>query len=182
MDLATLDDSRIATLAQMMDLLVIDMPGDTNAFAEIDAFEDGVFGAKRPVLLVPPGTKEVACDNIAVAWNGSREAAEAVKCAMDIVTPGAKIFIIQVGEIRNAHISADSLMDYLGWHCHAPVLRKVTDKPKATADVLLSEAKAAGAQLLVAGAYSHSRTRELLLGGVTRRLLVHADLPILMAH
>lgn len=181
-DLSALDDSRIATLAQMADLLVVDRPGDAKAFVEMETFEDGVFSAKRPVLMVPSNTKEIVCDNIAVAWNGSREAAEAVRCAMDLVSPGVKITIIQVGEIRGAHISADTLTDYLGWHCHAPILRKVTDKPKATADVLLAEAKAAGAQLLVAGAYSHSRTRELLLGGVTRQFLARADLPLLMAH
>jgi nucleotide-binding universal stress UspA family protein len=179
-DLDALNNASIAALSRLSDLVVMDKPADT--VSDMDAFEDTLFDAKRPVLLLPAGTQEINCDNIAIAWNGSNEAAQAVKSALDLIAPGARITIIQVGEVREGRMSAEALADYLGWHCHAPIMRKLADKPKETTEILLNEAKAAGARMLVVGAYSHSRTRELFLGGVTRWLLSRADLPLLMAH
>jgi nucleotide-binding universal stress UspA family protein len=181
-DLTTLDNASIAGLSRLSDLVIMDKPADACPVADMSAFEDALFDAKRPVLLLPKGTQEIDCNNVAIAWNGSSEAAQAAKSVLDLITPGARVTIIQVGDIREGRMSSEALVDYLGWHCHAAVVRKVADKPKGTTDILLNEAKAAGAGVLVVGAYSHSRTRELFLGGVTRRLLSSANLPLLMAH
>lgn len=181
-DAAKLDDGTVSSLGRCADLIVIDRPGAGNNFAEMALFESAVFGARRPTLVLPPGAAKLARDNVAIAWNGSAEAMEAVKCALDLVAPGAKITIIQVGDISPGRITADTLMEYLGWHCAAPVLRKISDGVHAPSDILLGEAKAAGAAFLIVGAYSHSRTREMLLGGVTRQFLTGADMPLFMAH
>jgi nucleotide-binding universal stress UspA family protein len=181
-DAARLPNGAVETLGRCADLVAVALPGDDSSFAEMEIFEDAIFGAACSALVVPNGIHRIARDNFAVAWNGSTEAVAAVKCMLSLAKPDAKITVIQVGDLRRGRIPAETLMDYLGWHCLAPTLRKVADQPHATTEVLIQEAKAASADLLVVGAYSRSRTREMLWGGVTRRLLTGSDLPLLMAH
>ena len=177
-----LADSTIFALSRLVDLVVIDTPDPKGGTSEVEIFEDAIFTARRPVLIVPKGTSQILRKNAAVAWNGSAEAIASVKQALDLLEPGAKITIIQVGEVERGGAAAEELADYLGWHCFEPVIRRVSDKPSGTANIIMTEAKGVGASLLIMGAYTHGRMREMFLGGVTREFLASTDLPLFMAH
>jgi len=171
----------ISSIGALADLVVADLPGG-DGFSELNAIEEALFAVRKPVLVLPPGTQTVGRSRVAVAWNGSAEAVAAVSRALDLLEPGAEITIVQVGALRPARTSADDLADYLGWHCFAAKVRRVDDEPRATAKILLKEAEAVNAEMIVCGAYTHSRIRDFLLGGVTGELLRHSTLPLLMAH
>lgn len=145
--------------------------------------EGVVFGCARPVLLVPGGEKAPAFKgNVLIAWNGSREAAHAVAFALPLLTQG-KVGIVTRTEGRKAPaLPAEALQEYLAHHnVRVDILPAAgTDAPVGAS--ILEAAKAMQADMIVMGAWSHSRFREYVLGGVTEYMLHHADLPVFMMH
>lgn len=177
----TVRGATVTTLGRLADLVVVNRPGDKGGVSDHEAIEIAVFSERRPVLIVPPGAPEIG-QHAAIAWNGSVEAADAVERSLDLLAPGSTLTIIQVGDIRPGGAPAKDLMAYLGWHGLTSELRQVADQPQATGKLILKTAQAAGAGLLIMGAYTHSRLRERLLGGVTNHVLKKAGIPVLLAH
>jgi nucleotide-binding universal stress UspA family protein len=180
MDGADVENAPIAALGPLADLIVIHKPGERAD--DWLLLEDALFVARRPVLVLPNNHAEVDCRRVVVAWNGSNEAAAAAQRAVDLMLPGAKVTIVQVGEVKGGGRGAEYLGDYLGWHCLETAYRRSADEGGGTGRVLHYEAKNAGAGLIVMGAYGHSRLREMVLGGVTRYMLEHATIPLLLVH
>jgi nucleotide-binding universal stress UspA family protein len=174
-------DSLLADVGRLSDLVVVNRPRGPGYVAELDIIEHSLFSLRRPVLLLPYEVAEIG-DAVAVAWNGSLEAANALQAAIGLLLPTAAITLVQVGDLPEKATPVERAAEYLGWHGFTPTVRRVADSPKATTRIILTEAKNAGAHALVMGAYSHSRARELFFGGVTAAALEHADLPVLMAH
>jgi nucleotide-binding universal stress UspA family protein len=142
--------------------------------------EDALFDAHQPTLLLPPKAPRLDKGS-AVAWNGSREAAQALERAVDLMDHNAPVIILQVGDLKAGAIPPLEAMAYLESHGFKAFVKHLADKPGKTTDILLSEARKSGAGILVAGAYSHSRTREAILGGVTASLFTKAHLPVFFA-
>lgn len=171
----------IAAYGSLADLIVtripmIESPSDQRIV------EEALFAARRPALLLPPGRDAVDFRRPVIAWNGSAEACNAALAVLALLAEGAEVTVLQVGTLRPGFIPAERLIDSLGWRCFATRLHTVKDAPHRTGEIILSEAKALGASILVMGAYTHSRTREFLLGGVTTHVLGHAQQPVLLAH
>jgi nucleotide-binding universal stress UspA family protein len=132
-----------------------------------------------PVLVLPPQVPAGGIGRtVLVAWNGSREAARAAHDALPFLTRGAgQVVLCAVGEEAGA--SLDDAAAMLGRH-GVPLRAERVDGPDADAGaVLLARAAAHGADLLVMGAYGHSRLREFIFGGATRQALHEAPLPVL---
>lgn len=170
-----------SVLGRLSDLIVVNQPGEKAGYAELQLFESAAFGARRPILVVPPG-----CDGLgahaAIAWNGSLEACRAVDGALPMLVGLDAVDIIQVGDIPPGNATSESLSNYLGWHDVAAKIRKCPDQARATSKIIAAEAKALGATFLVLGAYTHSPLRELILGGVTQSMISTGALPMIMAH
>ena len=181
-DGSTMQGMAVKIMGRLADLIVIDRPGEEGGVAELQALEAAVFVVRRPVLVVPDGVSDIG-KTVAVAWNGSVEAADAVTRALDLLEPGSVVTIIQVGEIRPTVRNRRGLLWLIsGGTGSKQTCAEVADQPKATGKLILETAKAAGAGLLIMGAYTHSRLREMLLGGVTDHMLKKADIPLLLAH
>jgi len=179
-DSAPFGGNVISQLGRMSDLVVARRPSETG-LADVDVLETAIFAVRRPVLLVPPQHSAMGA-GIAVAWNGSLEAADALERAVDVHVPGGAVTLIQVGELPVGGVAVEEAVNYLGWHGVKATVKTVADQPKATAQVLMREAKAAGAGLLVMGAYTHSRLREMVFGGVTAHMITKSEMPVLLAH
>ncbi|WP_297110819.1 universal stress protein [uncultured Devosia sp.] len=147
--------------------------------------EEGVlFSSGRPCLLLPPGYSSPArFDTILVGWKNTRESARAVRDAIPFLKRAKRVVVAvatgEADEERRISSGAD-IGRYLSRH---GIQAEVKELPgwHSAQDALLAEANATGAQLVVAGAYGHSRLQERLLGGVTRALLEHFDLPVLVS-
>jgi nucleotide-binding universal stress UspA family protein len=149
--------------------------------------EDVLMNSGRPMLVIPyVGRFETFGTKILVGWNNSREAARAVNDAIPLLAKAELVTILAVSSTaRKAAIDDVTRADiarHLARHgISAQTARTVTDSTSRS-DALLSYAADVGADLLVVGGYGHSRLRELVLGGVTRDLLRHMTLPVLMSH
>ena len=141
----------------------------------------------RPILVIPYiGRFDTFGTNILVGWNNSREAARAMNDAIPLLAKAASVTILEANPIGRKPASDDAtsadITRHLARHgISAKTARTSTDRMSAS-DALLSYAADVSADLLVVGGYGHSRLRELILGGVTRELLQHMTLPVLMAH
>ncbi|WP_454856759.1 universal stress protein [Rhizobium binxianense] len=146
--------------------------------------EDVIFASGRPSLLLPQDWKpERQPGRIIVAWNGSREATRAISDAMPLLVKADDVRLIVIRERKLAHLfGADPGVDitrHLARHGVRVGLEQFSKgDPGLT---LLDRAHAIDADLLVMGAYGHSRTTEFILGGATRTMFEKADIPILLS-
>ena len=148
-----------------------------------------LFDSGRPVLVTPPGDQGGASKpfsvggHVAISWNGSAEAARSVGSAMGLISKADKVTVLTVDSDRTSAARAPELADYLEWHGVVPDTRTFSaDSGPSIGEALLAECGTLGVDLLVMGAYTHSRVRQLILGGVTRHVLEQATLPLFMAH
>jgi nucleotide-binding universal stress UspA family protein len=167
----------------LADLIVVALPKDGEP-GQGAALEAALFDTGRPVLAVPLEARGVIEPSapVLIAWNGRAEAARAIAAALPILarTRGA-IFLVNVGK-RDAPESLAPAIRYLAAHGISAEGLTLIDRPGETGALLLGEAEQRGAGLLVMGAYTHSRLRQMVLGGVTRHIIHHAKLPVLFAH
>lgn len=133
----------------------------------------------RPVILAPPQPVAALGNHIAIGWNDSAEVVQAVASALPLMHQAQTVTIISAPKRSS---SAEKLIEYLAWHGLSANLQIFKPSGRSVGAALLKEANAINADLLVIGAYSHTRARQLLFGGVTQHFIAHADLPIFMAH
>lgn len=144
---------------------------------------DVLMHAHIPVLVVPENKNSLNFRNVAmVAWNGGREAADALRQAVPLLKLATTVHIVTVEGGREKLFPATDASEYLSRH---GVSSELHDR-KASKQMVEAEldrcADELGADYLVMGAYSHSRAREYVFGGVTRHMLHEATLPVLLAH
>ncbi|UVW30223.1 universal stress protein [Massilia sp. H6] len=140
----------------------------------------------RPVLVVPPTYAGASLsERIVVGWDGSAQAIRAIQAALPLLVQAGRVHLTLVNPDRESGLHGDEpgadMALYLARHgVRVEVVLERTQA--ATGVALLDIARTSGAGLLVAGAFGHSRYREILLGGVTRMLLERAAMPVLLAH
>ncbi|MCW5715028.1 MAG: universal stress protein [Bauldia sp.] len=170
------DEATILTeRARVADLAVLVRP---DGLAALFVFDSLLAGSGRPMLMVPTAAAPTG-QGAVVAWNGSLQSARALGAAVPLLRAfGGEVAILCVAE-RNRKATATDAVGYLHWHGI-----EATIAPPTTENVgvqLLALARARQAGLIVSGAYSHSRLRQLLFGGVTAHLVERADVPVLFA-
>jgi nucleotide-binding universal stress UspA family protein len=168
--------------ARKVDLAIVGQPAPGADRADLP--EQIVMGSGRPALLVPYArTFANAGVCVLVAWNGSAQAARAVNDALPFLRSAERVIIVAVNQARDESADDTDLAAHLARHgVTAETSAMVTDRDGNIGDVLLSRAADEAADLIVMGAYGHSRLRELVLGGVSRTMLGQMTVPVLMAH
>ena len=168
--------------ARLRDLTILPMPEDSDQWYA----EAIIFGSGRPTLILPEKTKRrpFQLGTVAVAWDFSRAAARAVADALPILELAKQVRIVTVVNEKalGSKRSGEELAKNLARHGIDVVLDKVDAKGDTIGAVLESCTSSQGADMLVMGAYGHSRLREFVLGGATRSMLSKPSLPILLSH
>lgn len=172
----------IANQGRLSDLVVVGHPVRRGSDDADIAVETVLFEASSPLLLAGPDPLDPENFTALVAWNGGRESALAVATALPLLGQAKQVTVLEVNGEGLRGPTGKELCGYLGLHGIEAAAELLTGTEKPVADMILDHAREAGAGLLVMGAYGHSRLRELVLGGVTRRMLIDAELPVLMAH
>jgi nucleotide-binding universal stress UspA family protein len=142
--------------------------------------EAALFDSGRPVLVAPPSPPQSVGGNLVVAWNRTAAAARALNTAMPLFDKADRIRLVYVDTGAKAGPSAEEAAVYVERHGFSVEIETIKSDSKAVGDSLLRYSQ--NADLLVMGAYSHSRLREVVLGGVTRHVLANAEVPVLMVH
>jgi nucleotide-binding universal stress UspA family protein len=173
-------DEVIARKARVSDLVVFGaQPSDSPELG--GAIETTLVAAGRPLLLAPKGVQTVG-ERVAIAWNDSAESARALAFALPFVEAASMVHVLTAETWRTAFEVTEDLADYFEWRGIVCERRSIVAEDEPVGAALLRAASEAGADLLVMGGYGRSRLRELVLGGVTRHVLTHAQLPVLLAH
>jgi nucleotide-binding universal stress UspA family protein len=172
----------VALFGRIADLTVVGRSDVSLDLPESGIKEGLLFRSGRPILFVPGTVTMPFPRHVAVAWNGSAEASRAVGNAIPLLKRAEKVEVLHAGETPPGAPSAEYLKAYFTFHGIKARLVEVTDRDSSTGEALLNKTHELGADLLVMGAYTRSRLRQMLLGGVTSHMLEHADLPVFMSH
>lgn len=174
---------RVARHAALADLILVQRPHADSGEGYEALIDKLLDGTGRPVMLVPPSGADAACRRIAIAWNGSAENVRAVAAALGLIGAAEAVDIITAESDRASGTAANKLASYLASHGIAAVphvLARGDNRP--VGEAILETCSAMESDLLVMGAYTHTRWQEKMFGGVTRHVMAHAGLPVLMAH
>jgi nucleotide-binding universal stress UspA family protein len=168
--------------ARLRDLTIVPVPESYDQWYA----EQVIFGSGRPTLVLPesPRPRPFELGAIAVAWDFSRAAARAVSDALPLLEKAKKVRIVTVineKKLDNEH-SAEELAKNLARHGIDVVLDKVDADGRGIGEAIEAYTASHKIDVLVMGAYGHSRWREFILGGATKSLLSKPPLPILFSH
>ncbi len=174
---------RVLTLAgRVNDLVIVDRPDPAEPFSG-RALDTALFSVGRPALMVGETVPHDLLEHVVIAWNGSLEGTRLVGQSIALLRAASRVTVVQARTGRAEEAKAADLCAYLRWHGivaqgHTPTIAEGASVGAA----ILEAAERQDATLLALGAYTHSRVREFLLGGVTRQVIETARMPVLMAH
>ncbi len=174
----------VGTLGRLFDLIVVERPAKLASLAEA-TLEDALFEGGRPVLMAPPSAPKTLGETIVIAWNNSTETARTVGFAMPFLARAKSVEVLSVEGSQVPGPSGEEMAAMLrrgGIPARARYIAAAARGRSTPGEVFLAEAKASGADLLVKGAYTQSRLRQMIFGGATRHIIMEADIPVLLAH
>lgn len=177
------EEALVRRQCAVADLVVLGHePGPEENLQLTLTLEAALMHGGRPVLLAPAAPPDPVGTIAAIAWDGGPQCARAVSGALPFLHAAEMVHVLGASTGHADPDAPDALVDYLAWHGIDARAHRIDPGNARVGEVLLETASAFGADLFVMGAYSHSRMRELILGGVTRFVLANAGLPVLMAH
>lgn len=172
--------SRLREAAKLCDLVVFGAPTAEGGPDITAAFIEILTESNRPVLLAPSGAVAPLTPKIAVGWDGSAAAAHALSAALPFLAAADAVELLTIK--TDGATKAGDALEYLSLHGIKATARVFDPKGAAPGEVLLREAEADGATLIVLGGYGHSRLFETLFGGTTVHMAAHSTLPLFMVH
>jgi nucleotide-binding universal stress UspA family protein len=175
-------DSYIGSFGRVFDLIVLGRPGSRDEPPRLATLESALFEGGRPVLMVPPSSPASIGETIVIAWNGSTETARTVALAMPFLQKAGRVVVLSLEGWGMEGPSGAELALRLqrnGIRAETAARRLNTRSP---GEAILEDAASFHADLLVKGAYTQSRLRQMIFGGATSHIIAHAGVPVLMAH
>jgi nucleotide-binding universal stress UspA family protein len=171
--------------ARLRDLTIVPMPAGDRI--ERWYAESIIFGAGRPTVVMPAmpeRSRASGLGTVAVAWDFSRPAARAVADALPILEQAKDVRVVTITREKaiDSARSAEELAKHLSRHGVSIVVERIDAEGRTIGDALEAYVTSRNADLLVMGAYGHSRIREFILGGATKYMLSRPPLPILFSH
>jgi len=138
------------------------------------ALETSLMEAGRPLILAADPAPGAIGSTIAIAWNGNTQSARAVSAASPLIARADAVHVLTVETGATSGDAGEGLAGYLRWHGKKPEVHRMSEGAEGVGATLSGRAKIGG--------FSHSRLREMILGGVTRHVISSAELPVLIAH
>lgn len=170
----------VAAEAAVHDLVVLAAPAGSPGGGDVADIDGLLLATGRPTLLAT-GTG-MAGDIVLVGWNCSPQSGRALTQALPFLRQATRVHLLQIETAAKSGPDVDRAALYLVAHGISAEVHKVAAGSAPVGELLLEQVADLRADLLVIGAYSHSRLRELLLGGVTRHVVTHARVPVLLVH
>jgi nucleotide-binding universal stress UspA family protein len=183
LDAAPDGDPFVGSYGRVFDVIVLGRPGPSRwSRPSMTTIEAGLFESGRPVLIAPPSPPQRIGDKILIAWNGSTEQARTTALAMPLLKQATQVVVLTVQGGTVPGPSGEELARYLDRNGVASEPITVQPGGRSTGEAILAQAAALQSDLLIKGAYTQSRLRQMIFGGATRHILANASLPVLMAH
>ena len=174
------EEDLVAQQARLADLTIVPHPEAGEDVSSSDALHAALFDSGRPVLIAPRAAPSSVGTRVAVGWNGTAESSAAVWGALPFLQRASAVRILWSEDYQRRGPHAPELAAYLRLHGISAEIATFRLIDREVGAGLLAAAREFGADLLTMGAYSHSRIRQLILGGVTRHVLEKSTLPVMM--
>ena len=175
--------SFLGSYGRVFDLIVMNRSDAHATGLQARAVESGPFESGRPILITPELPPRRIATNVLVAWNGSPEQARAIAAAMPLLQQAERVTVLTVvGGTAVPGPSAEQMLQYLQCNGVAAAPKIVALGGRTTGEAILATADLLGCDLLIKGAYTQSRLRQMIFGGATKHVLKNTNVPVLMAH
>ena len=172
----------VGSYGRVFDVIVMNRPDAKSTLLYHRAIETGLFESGRPILLSPPSPPQQIATNVLIAWNCSTEQARAIALAMPLLQRADHVTVLTViGGTGVPGPSAEQLIGYLQRNGIVAKPMRVELDGRSTGEAILATAQSLGCDLLIKGAYTQSRLRQMIFGGATQHILENAALPVLLA-
>jgi nucleotide-binding universal stress UspA family protein len=183
LDDAPAGDGFVGGYGRVFDVIVMNRPDANSTRVHKRAIESGLFESGRPILVCPPSPLRQIATNVLIAWNCSTEQARATALAMPLLRLADRVTVLTViGGTGVPGPSAEQLIRYLQRNDIAAAPMAVNLDGRTTGEAILATAQSLACDLLIKGAYTQSRLRQMIFGGATQHVLANAALPVLLAN
>lgn len=172
----------VGSYGRIFDLIVMGRSASAVTARWRDTCEAALFETGRPVLLAPFAPPERIGHTVLVAWNGSTESARTIALAMPLLTQAASVEVLSVKGNMVHGPTADEVAEHLSQHGIPATSRTIGTEGRPAGEAILDEASDIGADLVVKGAFTRNRLRQIVFGGTTQHILEFARVPVLLAH
>lgn len=172
----------VGTRSRVFDITVVARPVRGANIAAMSILEAALFEGGRPILIAPPTAPTGMGDHVVIAWNGSTETARTVAFSMPFLIKASKVTVISIEGFGVAGPSTAEVARQLQRNGIPASSKDCPARDRRAGSAFLEEASALGADLLVKGAYTQSRVRQMIFGGATDHILSNAEIPVLMSH
>jgi nucleotide-binding universal stress UspA family protein len=183
LDQAPEGESFVGRYGRVFDVIVMNRPDTNSTGLYTRAIESGLFESGRPMLLSPPPPPRQIATNVLIAWNCSIEQARATALAMPLLQKANRVTVLTVtGGTAVPGPSAEQMIQCLQRNGIVAEPMRVELDGRSTGEAILATAQSLGCDLLIKGAYTQSRLRQMIFGGATKHVLANAALLVLMAN
>ena len=172
----------LGSTGRAYDLIAVARPLPGAAVPSMNALEAALFESGRPVLIAPPTPPGKLGDIVVVAWNGSTETARTIALAMPFLAKAETVVVLSVEDGMVPGPTGGEIAHGLMRNGIAAKTQQIRAGDRAVGAAILDQCRDLGADLLLKGAYTHSRLRQMIFGGATSHILGAAELPVIMAH
>jgi nucleotide-binding universal stress UspA family protein len=172
----------VGSYGRVFDMIVLARPGDEWQSPSMVTLESALFESGRPVLIAPPISPRSLATNVLIAWNCSTEQARTTADAMPLLRLAERVTMVTVEGATVAGPSAEQMARSLKINGINAETMTMKARKGGAGEALLAKAEELGCDLIIKGAYTQSRLRQMIFGGTTRHILANAKLPVLMAH
>jgi nucleotide-binding universal stress UspA family protein len=170
-----------AAAAQFCDISVL--PVDDSTALDQWYAEEVIFSSGHPCLILPQAQRVTLFQRVVVAWDGSRAAIRSISDAIPLLQTAADILVVTAAPDKIVEkAKTDALLDHLSRHNITALAEVIETQEQSSSEAITHRANSYRADLLVIGAFGHSRLRDFVLGGVTRDMLSEPPLPVFMAY
>lgn len=177
-----MEDAFLGAYGRVFDVTVVGRPDGIDGHTRLSTVEAALFETGRPVLIAPPAAPATIGHMAVIAWNRSTETARAVMGAMPLLAKARRTVVLELEDWGVPGPSGSELVRALRMHNINADAMVAVDPSNRPGEVILAEAAALGCDLLVKGAYTQSRLRQMFFGGATSHILGNTTIPVLMAH
>jgi nucleotide-binding universal stress UspA family protein len=183
LDNAPEGDAFVVSYGRVFDVIVMNRSVLNTTGLHNRAINSGLFESGRPILLAPPSPPAQISTNVLIAWNRSTEQARATAFAMPLLQKADRVTVLTViGGTEVSGPSAEQLVRNLRRNRIVAELKRAELDGRSTGETILATALSLGCDLLIKGAYTQSRLRQMILGGATQHVLENAMIPVLLAN
>jgi len=182
LDVTGSGDEAVGEVARLYSISILPRPVANQILPRAPLLETVLFGSGRPVLATPPEVPDRIGETVLIPWNGSTETSRAIQFAMPFLVRAKRVIVL---DVEGGHVggpTSEDLATALKTEGIAAELVPAKSNGQTAGEVILREANNLKADMLLKGAYTRSRLRQLFFGGVTSHIMANASVPVLFAH